>query len=104
MSYDEQRNPTWLRARNQPVAMYLAPGIRERSDRAMAGPLRLGTARGVGPSGMLAPDSFGSDMGVDRITPRGFDPAGTSLQREPRQEASTLISREVRRPFRRGEP
>jgi hypothetical protein len=34
---------------------------------------------------------------MDRVTPRGFDPMGTSLEREPRQEASDLLAKEVRR-------
>jgi hypothetical protein len=38
-----------------------------------------------------------SDFGMDRVTPRGFDPLGTSDTRAPAQEASTLISKEVRR-------
>lgn len=103
MSYENQKRPEWLRARNNPVAMYLTPTANQRSDRTLAGPLRLGTSRGVGPSGMLAPDSFGSDLSVDRVSPRNFDPLGTSLQREPRMERSDLISRQVRRPYRRGD-
>jgi hypothetical protein len=38
-----------------------------------------------------------SDFGMDRVSPRGFDPLGTSDTRAPTQEASTLISKEVRR-------
>jgi hypothetical protein len=38
---------------------------------------------------------------MDRITPKGFDPLGTSDTRAPPQEASDLISREVRRGSRR---
>jgi hypothetical protein len=76
--------------------MYAVPDGYFRSDRALAGPLRMGTARNVGPSGALFRDGFSSDMGTDRLTPRGFDPMGTSLEREPRQERSTYISREIR--------
>jgi hypothetical protein len=67
----------------------------ERSNRSLAGPLRLGTSPGVGPRGAIRNGS--SDLGMDRITPRGFDPMGTSLEREPRQEASDLVAKEVRR-------
>lgn len=101
MTYDNQRPPYWMRARSNPVAVYVTPTTDQRSDRALAGPLRMGTSRGVGPRGLLAPDSFGSDLGVDRVSPRRFDPMGTSLQRAPLPENSTLISREVRRPIRR---
>jgi hypothetical protein len=99
MAYDEQRE--WPRVRGNPVACFQAPGILERSDRALCGPLRLGTSPGVGPAGALFRDGFGSDLGTDRVTPRGFDPMGTSLERAPRQEASELISRQVRRYNRR---
>jgi hypothetical protein len=61
--------------------------------------LRLGTAPGVGPRG--APPPGGSDLGTDRVSPRGFDPLGTSDTRMPAQESSSLVSRDVRR--KRGE-
>lgn len=81
--------------RRSPTGFYQSPDVVERSDRSLAGPLRLGTAPRVGPRGAIRNGS--SDLGMDRITPRGFDPMGTSLEREPRQEASELVSREVRR-------
>lgn len=87
--------------RRSPVGFYQSPDVVERSNRNLAGPLRRGTAPGVGPRYGMG-DPSGSDFGMDRITPRGFDPMGTSLTREPRQEGSELVSREVRR-FRRDE-
>jgi hypothetical protein len=54
--------------------------------------LRLGTAPGVGPRGALRPG--GSDMEMDRVSPRGFDPMGTSDTRAPEQQGSELISRD----------
>jgi hypothetical protein len=81
--------------RSAPVACFQTADGTLRSDRSLAGPLRMGTAPGVGPRGALR--GGGSDFGVDRVTPRGFDPMGTSDTRAPPQEASTLISREVRR-------
>ena len=78
-----------------PVACYQAPGILERSNRSLAGPLRLGTEYRVGPKGGIV--NGNSDLGMDRITPRGFDPMGTSDSRAPAQEASELVSRQVRR-------
>lgn len=34
---------------------------------------------------------------MDRVSPRGFDPMGTSLAREPNQFASHLVTEDVRR-------
>lgn len=99
MTYENQKPwPPTRRSgtlRRDPTACFQAPDILERSDRSLAGPLRLGTEPRVGPKG--GPMPGGSDLGMDRVTPRGFDPMGTSLQREPRQEGSELISRQVRR-------
>jgi hypothetical protein len=100
MTQENQRGWPYARRsdgteRRSPTGFYQAPDVLERSNRALAGPLRLGTAPGVGPRG--GPIPGGSDLGMDRITPRGFDPMGTSLTREPRQEGSELVSREVRR-------
>jgi hypothetical protein len=85
----------WPPQRNEPVGHYAHPDGTLRSDRSLAGPLRLGTAPGVGPSGFLR-DGNASDFGMDRVSPRGFDPIGTSDTRAPAQEASTLLSRETR--------
>lgn len=99
MSYDNQRAwPSTRRSgpgQRDPRACYQAPGLLERSDRSVAGPLRMGTHPSVGPRGRGMPG--GSDFGMDRITPVGFDPLGTSLERAPAQEASEPISRQVRR-------
>jgi hypothetical protein len=81
---------------DQPVAEFQNADGWQRSNRSVAGPLRLGTMPGVGPRGGAVIGGGGSDMGMDRITPRGFDPVGTSLRREPNQEGSTLVSREIR--------
>lgn len=82
-----------------PVAFFQTPDGTLKSDRQLAGPLRLGTAQGVGPKGALAAGS--SDFGMDRVSPRGFDPLGTSDTRAPAQEKSQQISRELRRAPRR---
>ncbi|HEX3525156.1 MAG TPA: hypothetical protein VHT52_24120, partial [Stellaceae bacterium] len=52
----------------------------------------LGTSPGVGPRGALRPG--GSDLGMDRISKRGFDPMGTPDTRSNEQEGSELVSRE----------
>lgn len=83
--------------RTSPVGHYLAPDAIERSDRSLAGPLRLGTSPGVGPRGraVLADYEQRSDMGTDRITPRDFDPMGTARRRFG-SLPSDLVSREIR--------
>jgi hypothetical protein len=87
--------------RRSPTGFFQNPDAVQRSDRSLAGPLRLGTAPGVGPQGALRNGS--SDFGMDRVSPRGFDPIGTSDSRAPPQEASGLVSRELRRGRRKGE-
>lgn len=81
--------------KRSPTAIYAAPDAYLKSNRSVAGPLRMGTAPGVGPKGAIG-GGFGSDLGTDRVSKRGFDPIGTSDSRDNPQEASTLVSREVR--------
>jgi hypothetical protein len=92
----ERKQSEWPRVKRQPaVADFLTPNGFLKSDRSLAGPLRLGTEPRIGPRGLL-PDGTSSDFGMDRVTPRGFDPAGTSDTRAPPQEGSTLLSRSIR--------
>jgi hypothetical protein len=81
--------------RTSPTAIFQAPGLTEKSGRSVAGPLRLGTSPGAGPSGAVS--GRVSDHGMDRVSPRGFDPLGTSDTRAPAQEASETISGQARR-------
>jgi hypothetical protein len=83
------------KAEGDPRACFQAPGLLEESNRSLTGPLRRGTEPRVGVKGQRMPG--GSDFGMDRVTPRGFDPMGTSDTRAPAQEASELISSRVRR-------
>ena len=82
---------------DQPRAEFQTPDGWQRSERPVAGVLRMGTEPRVGPRGPSVDGFDGTDFGMDSITPRRFDPMGTSLTREPRREASTLVSRDVRR-------
>lgn len=84
-------------AASSPPAITASPDANLRSNRALAGPLRLGTSPGVGPSG--APDATGldSDFGVDRVSPRDFDVLGTSDARTAVFPESELIARAGRR-------
>jgi hypothetical protein len=86
--------------RGAPVATFQTPDTTVRSERSLAGPLRMGTAPGVGPKG--APDVGASDFGMDSITPRRADPIGNLVTRAPEREGSTLISRDIRKGKRRG--
>lgn len=87
-----------------PPAITVSPDTDLNSGRPLVGRLRWGTAPGVGPRYGRAGDNGdslqGTDFGMDRVSPRGFDPMGTSDTRAPPQEASELISRAGRR--RRG--
>lgn len=64
----------------------------------------MGTTPGVGPRGgaTIADNVNGSDMGMDRITPRDFDPMGTCRNRFG-EIGSELIARQIRGARRRGE-
>ena len=70
-----------------PDALTLTPDGLLNSGRPLAGPLRLSTAMGVGPSG--APDGAfrRSDFGTDRLQPRRYDPIGTGQDRWPSPRA-----------------
>lgn len=86
----------WPVVKRERIGDFVVPDGYFRSDRPLAGPLRLGTEPRVGPRG-LAGRGTASDMEMDRISPRGFDPAGTSDTRAPEQEPSYLLSRQIRR-------
>ena len=87
--------------RGGPLGHFLTPDTTLRSERSLDGPLRMGTSPGVGPRG--APDAGASDFGMDRITPRRFDPIGNPITRAPAREESTLIARDIRKGKRRGD-
>jgi len=96
------RNRSWPYRTGQaesPPSFTVSPDGLLVSSRSLAGPLRLGTEPRVGPRGNANDGGayLDSDLGVDRISPRGFDPMGTSDTRAPPQEASELISRAGRR-------
>jgi hypothetical protein len=93
------RNRSWPYQTGQaasPPSLTVSPDGLLRSDRNLVGPLRLGTEPRVGPRGN-SNVGFETDFGVDRVSPRGFDPMGTSDTRAPLQESSELISRAGRR-------
>lgn len=95
MAQHERRQSEWPIVKRERIADFATPDGFLRSDRQLTGPLRLGTTPGVGPRGLLRVGAS-SDFGVDRVSPRGFDPMGSHLTREPPQERSTLLSRQIR--------
>jgi hypothetical protein len=90
-----RRQSEWPREKRTPVAHYQTADGVLKSDRSLVGPLRMGTAPGAGPNGMLR-DGNASDFGMDRVSPRRFDPIGSHNTRAPEREASSLLSRETR--------
>ena len=97
MAQKRYRQGPWPpRTDDQPVGYFLTADGYLRSDRSLAGPLRLGTAPGTGPTGR-ARDGNASDFGLDRVERRDFDPMGTGLTRFPPTETSVLLSSEIRR-------
>lgn len=91
MTKETQRE--WFPAKREPVGFFQTADVALKSDRSLAGPLRMGTAPGVGPSG--AQLGGNSDFEVDRTTPRDFDPFGTTRNRFG-EIPSARISKEVR--------
>jgi hypothetical protein len=84
----------WPAFKREKIGDFVNPTGYSRNERNVAGPLRMGTARGAGPSGLVA-GGGASDFGVDRM-PRRFDPVGSHNDRTPPRPTSTLLSRAVR--------
>ena len=84
------RRQTWpyQGAATSPPALTQSPDGLLNSGRSLAGPLRLGTAPGIGPTGERN-GARESDFGMDRIGRRAVDAIGRQY---PRADA-TLISR-----------
>lgn len=80
MAQHKGRQGEWPVVRREVDFYALTPDVYTRSDRAAAGPLRTGTVQnGVGPRGRAPQDR--SDYQMDRVSPRSFDPIGTSIKR-----------------------
>jgi hypothetical protein len=80
--------------KREKIGDFVTPDGYLRNERNLAGPLRMSTARGAGPSGLVS-GGGASDFGVDRM-PRRFDPIGSHNDRTPPRPTSTLLSRAVR--------
>jgi hypothetical protein len=100
MAQHRGRQGEWPTVKNNPEACFQKQDVLQRSERSVAGPLRLGTEPGVGPRGPSVANGRreeGSDMGMDRVSPREFDPLGTSLTRYGPSPQSGLVAQ-----FKRG--
>jgi hypothetical protein len=97
MAQHRSRQSEWPPVKREKDAWVLKPDGYEFTARSAVGPLRTGTAPGVGPRGVSGGgESRLTDYGMDRVSPRGFDPAGTALSRYGQQYGSELIARERR--------
>lgn len=86
--------------RGSPAGFFEGPDGTLKSGRSLAGPLRTGTSPDVGPrarSRAASGEGRDSDFGMDRISPRGFDPIGTPDDRIGPQPSSDLITEQVRK-------
>ena len=97
MTEHKGRQGEWPVVKREPDGYVLTPDTYTRSDRGAAGPLRFGTVQnGVGPKGRSRAegDARASDYGMDRVSPREFDPMGTSIERyrNPRRDAELISS------------
>lgn len=93
---DVKRSWPYLGQASSPPALTLTPDGLLNSARSLAGPLRLGTAAGVGPSGAPEGAYRNSDFGMDRISPRRFDPIGTPIERWPNGRRTSRLVAELR--------
>lgn len=102
MAQHRGRQGEWPRVREEQQtkdARFLTPDGFRKYDRSLVGPLRFGTEPGVGPKGPAVATGRTeerSDMGMDRVTPREFDPLGTGMSRYRPQNESDLIARQKR--------
>ena len=98
---------TWPYANTDPYlnrdtarAYFATPDCFLRSDRQLSGSHRTGTEPRVGPreNGPNAAD-YGrqSDFGMDRVSPRDFDPAGTPRNRFGEIPSSLITEKTQRR-------
>lgn len=103
MAQHVRRQSEWPIVKREPDAYVLVPDVYTRTDRAATGPLRNGTVpNGAGPSGKAPQDA--SDYGMDRVSPRCFDPLGTGISRysNPKRDAELISSRPAPRSSKRG--
>lgn len=96
---------TWPYGARDPVlnrdvrdVYFATPNGYQRSDRDLAGPLRMGTTPEVGPKGaaVWADRSFRSDYGMDRVDGTASTDINKGTSQPPPPLHSDLIAREIR--------
>jgi hypothetical protein len=95
MAQHRTKQSEWPLVRRLPQACFLLPDGIFESERSLAGPLRTGTAPGVGPRGNQGGgESRTSDFGMDRVERRPVDRMGVKY---PETDAPVrLVADEVR--------
>lgn len=98
MARHRGRQGEWAPVKNQPDACFVNANGYFRLDAPVAGPLRMGTNPPVGPKGdaVTASNARRSNFGTDRISPRDFDPLGTTRNRFGSIEAD-LLAKSIRK-------
>jgi hypothetical protein len=84
----------WPRIKRQPNAYFTGPDGYHRSDRDVAGPLRMGTTPEVGPKGpaVRADRSSVTDFGMDRIDGTAGHDINKGTSQPPPPYKSDLIA------------
>ena len=89
----------WPRVKRNPDPVFFTgPDGYHRSDRELAGPLRMGTTPPVGPKGaaVWADRDFKSDLGMDRIDGTAGRDINKGTSQPPPPYKSDLLAREIR--------
>ena len=97
MAQHRGKQGEWPRER-EPVAVFAVPDGYHRSDRDVAGPLRMGTTPEAGPKGpaVKADRDFSTDYGMDRIDGTAGRDINIGTSKPPPPYKSELIARDVR--------
>ncbi|HEX3520782.1 MAG TPA: hypothetical protein VHT52_01690 [Stellaceae bacterium] len=84
----------WPRIKREPESYFAGPDGYHRSDREVAGPLRMGTTPEVGPKGpaVKADRSSSSDFGMDRIDGTAGHDINKGTKEPPPPYKSDLIA------------
>jgi hypothetical protein len=95
-----QKQSEWPRVKRNPTACYQTSDGLYRSDREVAGPLRMGTHPTVGPRGRGVSGAGRSDYGMDRAELPPVDRVGVKY---PEVDPPVrFISEEIRSGYRQG--
>lgn len=95
MAQHRGRQGEWPRVQREPDAYFAVPDGYYRSDRDVAGTLRMGTTRNVGPKGeaVIADREKRTDYGMDRVDPNAAREINKGTSSPPPPIRSKLIAR-----------